>query len=76
MEGAEEEAEEDYDEVDVEEDVEDEEEEGHGEEVPQPAPPPQRKKLQPFEVPTSGAFWLHDDRFEESMVTEEDMRDR
>lgn len=24
----------------------------------------QRKRLEPFEVPTSGAFWLHDDRFE------------
>lgn len=27
-------------------------------------PPPQRKRLEPFEVPKSGAFWLHDDRFE------------
>ncbi len=23
----------------------------------------QRKRLEPFEVPTSGVFWLHDDRF-------------
>jgi hypothetical protein len=28
-----------------------------------PLPPP-RKRLQAFEVPTSGHFWLHDDRFE------------
>ncbi len=24
----------------------------------------QRKRLEPFEVPTSGDFWLHDDRFD------------
>ena len=23
----------------------------------------QRKRLEPFEVPKSGAFWLHDDRY-------------
>jgi hypothetical protein len=44
-----------------------------GEEEAAPAPPqrPQRKKLQPFEVPTSGAFWLHDDRFEDTGADEE-----
>ena len=30
----------------------------------------QRRKLQPFEVPTSGAFWLHDDRFEDTAAEE------
>ena len=36
---------------------------------PSPAPPLprraclQRKRLEPFEVPKSGAFWLHDDRY-------------
>lgn len=32
-----------------------------------PTPPPpvlQRKRLEPFEVPKSGDFWLHDDRFD------------
>lgn len=32
--------------------------------APPPLPSPQRKRLEPFEVPKSGAFWLHDDRFE------------
>jgi len=32
--------------------------------TPAPLPCPQRKRLEPFEVPKSGAFWLHDDRFE------------
>lgn len=31
---------------------------------PMTLPAPQRKRLEPFEVPKSGAFWLHDDRFE------------
>lgn len=63
------------------EEEEEEGEEGEGEEGPvgaeEPAPaPPPRRRLQPFEVPTSGAFWLHDDRFDDSEVTEEDMRNR
>lgn len=57
-----------------------EEGEGEGEEEAaaeaEPERPPPRRKLQPFEVPTSGAFWLHDDRFDDSGVTEEDMRQR
>lgn len=26
---------------------------------------PERVKREPFEVPQAGAFWLHDDRFDE-----------
>lgn len=29
-----------------------------------PCPAVQRKRLEPFEVPQSGDFWLHDDRFD------------
>ncbi|KAK9806968.1 hypothetical protein WJX72_008992 [[Myrmecia] bisecta] len=29
---------------------------------PEPRPPPRKKHLEPFDVPTSGDFWLHDDR--------------
>ena len=31
--------------------------------LPFAAPLLQRKRLEPFEVPKSGAFWLHDDRY-------------
>ena len=45
-------------------DEEGEEEEEDGEEDKGAAPEPQRKKLEPYEVPTSGHFFLHDDRTE------------
>ncbi len=32
------------------------------EEQQPPARPPPRKPLEPYEVPSSGAFWMHDDR--------------
>ena len=38
-----------------------EDEAGEAEEQP-PARPPPRKPLEPYEVPSSGAFWMHDDR--------------
>lgn len=48
-------------------------EEGEGaddEEKPvAPARPP-RKVLEPYEVPTSGAFWMHDDRGGDEEVEE------
>ena len=28
----------------------------------EPSRPPPRKPLEPYEVPSSGAFWMHDDR--------------
>jgi hypothetical protein len=41
-----------------------------GEEELEPSPADKRKAKirEPFEVPTSGAFWLHDDRYGDSTL--------
>lgn len=41
---------------------EEEEEAEDKEEKPAPESRPARKVLEPYEVPMSGAFWMHDDR--------------
>jgi hypothetical protein len=37
---------------------------------PQVRRPPPRPKLEPYQVPTSGAFYMHDDRFDEGFEPE------
>ncbi|GFH15573.1 Btz domain-containing protein [Haematococcus lacustris] len=45
--------------------VSDNEQEGEQEDAQQPAAQPPKPR-QPYDVPTTGAFWLHDDRFSEA----------
>eukprot|EP00955_Chlamydomonas_euryale_P101365 365338-Chlamydomonas_euryale.AAC.44 len=43
-----------------------------GEDAEEKKPAPKREKKEPFEVPTQGAFWLHDDRFDETEAAAHD----